>query len=103
MNLGIYIVLALMAITLVCAIAAPIIFATAVRNSRRDCIARYLGGAAYALMGVLGLITSPYLPTHRAMYTTDAVALLIILVGALMLATGDKIRQSLKEKNKTGR
>ncbi|HEY9774620.1 MAG TPA: hypothetical protein V6C81_12525 [Planktothrix sp.] len=92
---GIQIIIALMVVTLVCAATAPFMWATAKAGSRRDALAKYVGGTAYCCLGTLGLMTFQFLHAHVLLSAIGSAA--FIGLGVWMIQTGRKIMSALKQ------
>jgi hypothetical protein len=82
-------ILALMGVTLICAVIAPAMYFTAQKDSHQQCYARFVGGTAYICLGVLGLLTFGFLRGNTA-YFTVPFSIAIIGLGVAMFHFGSK-------------
>jgi uncharacterized membrane protein HdeD (DUF308 family) len=92
-------ILALMGVVLVCAAIAPVMYFTAQKGSHQQCYARFVGGTAYILLGVLGLLTFGSLHGNTA-YFTVPFSIAIIGLGVAMFHFGAKALKKLNGSTK---
>jgi len=95
----VHLILALMAVTLVCAAAAPVLHFTAAAGSKQQYIAKFVGGLAYILLGVLGLLTFSFVHGNSVYFTVPA-SIAFVGLGVAMFHFGAKARRKLLNNKK---
>lgn len=88
--LAFYLIIALMAGTLICAMGGICLWGAATDPKLKG-LGKILGGFSYIGMGGLGLLTFEYMPSHARAYAVLSAA--FVLLGVWLIGKGSRLRQ----------